>query len=191
MSQGGKNNNSSNPLPWQWRNYFLIGTRDWNAFLQQRLRPLVKGGNAVIVFPPLPLNKKSYSSSRFPILDEAAPNAALRKRLDRWRLWPSNVVYKPENKLWERVVRRLCASSGCQGELAAEGERGAPNSAEGGEESLRCTCLPEGGAPYRHAGGEHQFTIEQAVVQLSGKIKVFQINELTSIHPNCELVKLW
>lgn len=88
-------------------------------------------------------------------------------------------------------MRRLCASSGCQGELAAEGERGAPNSAEGGEESLRCTCLPEGGAPYRHAGGEHQFTIEQAVVQLSGKIKVFQINELTSIHPNCELVKLW
>lgn len=26
--------------------------RDWNAFLKQRLRPLVKGGNAVIVFPP-------------------------------------------------------------------------------------------------------------------------------------------
>lgn len=26
--------------------------------------------------------------------------------------------------------------------------------------------------------------------QLSGKIKVFQINKLTSIHPNCELVKL-
>lgn len=69
------------------------------------------------------------------------------------------------NKLWERVVRRLCASPGCQGELAAEGERGAPNSAEGGEESLRCACLPLGGAAHRHAGvgTAGGFTAEYAV----------------------------
>lgn len=78
-------------------------------------------------------------------------------------------------------MRRLCASSGCQGELAAGGERGAPNSAEGGEESLRCTCLPEGGAPCRHASGEHQFTIEQAVVQLSGKNKSIS-NKLVDVN---------
>lgn len=83
---------------------------------------------------------------------------------------PSNVVQEAgKTNCGSRVVRRLCASSGCQGELAAEGERRAPNSAEGGEESLRCTCLPQGGAPYRHAAGERQCAIEQAAVQLLGK----------------------
>lgn len=66
------------------------------------------------------------------------------------------VAVKCGLKAGKQIVGAGCAETlrqfGCQGELAAEGERGAPNSAEGGEESLRCTCLPQGGAPHRHAG---------------------------------------
>lgn len=88
-------------------------------------------GNADL-FSFLPLNKKSYSSSRFPILDEAAPTlvsgrGCVKSSSGNYRYTPGN---EGKGFSWHSApVLAVKASWPQKGR--------APNSAEGGEESLQ------------------------------------------------------
>lgn len=109
----------------------------------------------------LPLNKKSYSSSRFPILDEAAPTFLSGRGWMAEECGPEMSLYAGKQIVGEGCTETLRQFWMSRRESWPQkgGER-APNSAEGGEESLRCACLPRGVAP--------QPACQQRVVQLSG-----------------------
>ena len=99
---------------------------------------LSRGGNALqsSFFFSLPLNKKSYSSSRFPILDEAAPTLLCSGRGCAEECGCGRSLCGRRIKIKVNV----CAGSLRQCRLSGA----SCNSAEGGEESLRLTYLPQG-----------------------------------------------
>lgn len=107
----------------------------------------VKEIAVIYIYIFLPLNKKSYSSSRFPILDEAAPT------LVPWRRWPKSGGVKCRSRPGNSGEIRLCPDSAPVLTVKASWPqtRRAGKAAEGGEESLQREYRPPGGAPRRHA----------------------------------------
>lgn len=108
--------------------------------LASSARACVKRRNAVIFFFlsffffSLPLNKKSYSSSRFPILDEAAPTLGSGRGCAKSSALDCRYMPEKYGKglRWDSApVLAVKASWPQKGR--------APNSAEGGEEPLRGT----------------------------------------------------